>query len=229
MSDRRAIGAWCLAAAIAVGLLARPWWEVRPGEGALVEVVGAVPAPALYRLEDASLAGAIIAAGGDARGLPDVPVATGDRVIVGPNGVRVVPSPDSLRVGRTIDVDTADFAGLTAIPGVGEATARRILDDRDRNGPFGSADALVRVPGLTRTAISRIAAFAPMRGGQPVDVNRASAAELDRLPGIGSVLARRIVDDRAAHGRYSGLDDLRRVAGVRASTVDALRSRAVVL
>jgi competence protein ComEA len=47
-----------------------------------------------------------------------------------------------------IDVDRASAAELEALPRVGPALAKRIVDDRDANGPFGSIDALQRVKGI---------------------------------------------------------------------------------
>lgn len=47
-----------------------------------------------------------------------------------------------------------------------------------------------------------------------VDVDVASAAELDRLPGIGPALAGRIVADRDAHGPFGSLQALERVKGI---------------
>jgi len=57
-----------------------------------------------------------------------------------------------------------------------------------------------------------------------VDVNAASADELTRLPGIGPVLAARIVADRTENGPFHSPDDLARVSGIGPSTVDGLRS-----
>jgi competence protein ComEA len=54
----------------------------------------------------------------------------------------------------------------------------------------------------------------PLARGERVDVDRASAAELDRLPGVGMGLARRIVADRQEHGPFGGLPGLDRVSGV---------------
>lgn len=48
----------------------------------------------------------------------------------------------------------------------------------------------------------------------PVDVDVATANELERLPRIGPALAQRIVDDRSANGPFGSLDALRRVRGV---------------
>ncbi len=47
-----------------------------------------------------------------------------------------------------------------------------------------------------------------------VNVNTATAAELERLPGIGPVLARRMVEHREARGLFRRLDDLLEVKGI---------------
>src|SRR5262245_57099478 len=48
----------------------------------------------------------------------------------------------------------------------------------------------------------------------PTDLNRASAGELDRLPGVGPVLAARIVDYRARHGAFRRVEELMAVRGI---------------
>lgn len=50
--------------------------------------------------------------------------------------------------------------------------------------------------------------------GPVVNVNTATAADLERLPGIGPVLARRIVEHREARGLFRRLDDLLEVQGI---------------
>jgi competence ComEA-like helix-hairpin-helix protein len=47
-----------------------------------------------------------------------------------------------------------------------------------------------------------------------IDINRASAAEVALLPGIGPELAARIVEDRERNGPFATLDDLVRVRGI---------------
>jgi len=56
-----------------------------------------------------------------------------------------------------------------------------------------------------------------------IHVNRASASELTSLPGIGPILAQRIVEDRKRHGRFLTLEDLKRVKGVSAKTLEKLQ------
>lgn len=56
-----------------------------------------------------------------------------------------------------------------------------------------------------------------------ISVNRAEAAELVALPGIGPVLAQRILEDRARHGPYLLAKDLRRVKGVTSKTIERIQ------
>ena len=48
----------------------------------------------------------------------------------------------------------------------------------------------------------------------PVNLNTASAAALEELPGVGPVLAQRIVDWRTEHGRFTSVDELGEVSGI---------------
>lgn len=50
--------------------------------------------------------------------------------------------------------------------------------------------------------------------GTPIDLNTATAAQLDQLPGVGPVLAQRIVDYRTQHSGFHSVDELRQVSGI---------------
>ena len=56
----------------------------------------------------------------------------------------------------------------------------------------------------------------------PLDMNAATARELDELPGIGPVLAERIIAWREENGPFTGPDDLMAVEGVGPATYEAL-------
>lgn len=60
---------------------------------------------------------------------------------------------------------------------------------------------------------------------EPVDLDRASAVELDALPGIGPALAARIVADRDAHGPFGSLEALQEVKGIGPALAAKLSSR----
>jgi competence protein ComEA len=71
---------------------------------------------------------------------------------------------------------------------------------------------------------ARAAALArPLAAGETIDVDRAAADELVRLPRVGPGLASRIVADREERGPFASLDGLGRVSGVGPSTRDAMR------
>ena len=73
------------------------------------------------------------------------------------------------------------------------------------DGPAGSAAA-------HRDSV--IARARPLGAGERIDVDRAGARELERLPGVGPGLARKIVADRDARGPFGSLSALDRVPGV---------------
>jgi competence protein ComEA len=60
--------------------------------------------------------------------------------------------------------------------------------------------------------------------GAPLDLNTATLQQLDGLPGVGPVLAQRIVDWRTEHGRFTSVDELTEVSGIGERTLADLRS-----
>ena len=57
-----------------------------------------------------------------------------------------------------------------------------------------------------------------------VDLNRATASELEALPGLGAVLAQRVIAFRESVGRFQTVEDLRAVKGIGAKKFDRLKS-----
>ena len=64
--------------------------------------------------------------------------------------------------------------------------------------------------------------------GVLVNINTASAAELESLPGIGPVLAQRIVDYREQHGPFRTLSDLQKVSGIGPKTFESIEPHITV-
>lgn len=135
-----------------------------------------------------------------------------------------------LAPGERIDPNRADALQLDRLPRVGPALAERIVAWRREHGPFRFLSDLDAVPGVGPTLLQSLephvdlpveaarAASGPgsgERGGHAqVDLNRASEAELDALPGIGPALAARIVASRSDVGPFRTLEELERVPGI---------------
>ena len=50
--------------------------------------------------------------------------------------------------GGLVNINTADIAGLSSLSGIGEATAKKIIADREKNGPFKTTKDITRVSGI---------------------------------------------------------------------------------
>jgi len=168
---------------------------------------------------------------------------------------RAEESARPLASGERVDVDTAAAEELARLPRVGPKLARRIVEEREARGPFGSLEGLRRVPGIGPAMLAALersvrfsgvpralpspapaqarvavpsAAPPPAAGppgcpAGPVGLNEATAAELERLKGVGPALAARIVADRTLHGAFAGVEALDRVRGVGSALVERLR------
>ena len=62
----------------------------------------------------------------------------------------------------------------------------------------------------------------------PIDINTASQAELEKLPGIGPVRATAIITYRDTHGHFRNIDDIVKVKGIGEKTLEQMRKLAVV-
>jgi competence protein ComEA len=71
--------------------------------------------------------------------------------------------------------------------------------------------------------VPRLGETSPSPSGGGIDLNRASASELESLPGVGPVLAGRIVTFRDEHGRFSEVEDLLDVPGIGEAKLDQMR------
>jgi len=82
---------------------------------------------------------------------------------------------------------------------------------------------LVPMPGRSGSPVGT--ANAAPRAGSLVDLNTATLDQVEALPGVGPVLAQRILDWRREHGRFSSIDELREVSGIGEQKFHDLRDK----
>jgi competence protein ComEA len=112
---------------------------------------------------------------------------------------------------RVNDAVAAAGGVLTSVDPASVNLARKLSDGEQL---------VIGLPPAAPPAAGGAGSGGPAAGGAgavsagPVDLNSATPAQLDALPGVGPVLAQRIVDWRTQHGRFGSVDQLRSVSGI---------------
>ncbi len=129
-------------------------------------------------------------------------------------------------------------AGAVLHPGVYEMEEGARVGDALQMA--GGATAEAELSGLNlasrlrdgeKVAVTRIGEPVPLPGGsspdaqRPVNLNMATATELDQVPGIGPVLAERIIDYRDSHGGFRDIKELRQVEGIGPKKFEDLKDK----
>ncbi|HEX6039793.1 helix-hairpin-helix domain-containing protein [Longimicrobium sp.] len=123
-------------------------------------------------------------------------------------------------VGPALLRDAAPHLALRPAPTPPSAPLKPAAKGPSARDSFQSAASVADWERSTRQRDSRGGA-----AGAVVELNRATAAQLEALPGIGPALARRIVAWRAEHGPFGSVDALAQVPGIGPATVERLRPR----
>jgi competence protein ComEA len=170
--------------------------------------------------------------------------------------VRSLPRPVEVRATATAPTRAAtseaspsagapllvDVAGWVRNPGVYTFTeGSRVIDALEAAGgarPGALLEALnlaaPLVDGTQVLVMREGAAGAPPVGSTGavsaglVNVNTASATDLESLPGIGEVIAQRIIDHRTANGPFTSVDQLVDVSGIGDAILDSIRELVTV-
>ena len=124
--------------------------------------------PGLYQLpEGANVQDAIEAASGPTEnaGLDLINLATilndGQRITIPPKtdiqpSLEVPQRSSGLQINSLININTASQEALESLPGIGEVTARAIIDYRTQNGFFLKLEALMKVEGIGQKTFEQL-------------------------------------------------------------------------
>ena len=186
---RGALALW-VAAATAAAVVAGWSWLGRPAVQPVVD--------------DATTAQAVPAGSTAAATSGPTTTGTAAQVVVDVVGQVATPGLVTLPAGARVADALAAAGGV--LPGTDPAgiNAAAVLSDGQQ--------VAVGVPGAAPSGAASTSGGGPATG--LVDLNTATLADLDALPGIGPVLAQRIVDHRAEQGPFASVEQLDDVSGI---------------
>ncbi len=203
---RRGVRALAAVAALVIVIAAFLAWRSRPQ-------IDSVAPPPLNATEPSTSSDDQPVARGSASAAAELVVAVGGKVR----------KPGLVRLPAGARVADALTAAGGADPGVDVAIlnlARKVVDGE-----------LIMV-GVTPPPGAALPAGPAAPGapaaGSPVNLNTATLADLDTLPGVGPVLAQRILDARDAQGGFRAVSDLRKVDGIGDARYEQLKDLVTV-
>ncbi|WP_229675040.1 helix-hairpin-helix domain-containing protein [Terrabacter tumescens] len=198
--------------------------DVAPGPSRSVQVVGGAAATAAATSRTA----AATSSSGAGEPTPTV----GAELVVHVVGQVVRPGLVRLRQGaRVADAITAAGGTRSGSDLAALNLARLVVDGEQIRVPR-PGEAVAASGGVSGGAAGASGGGAGTGGagssggsGAPVSLNSADVAALDSLPGVGPVLAQRIIDWRTEHGRFTSVDELGEVSGIGDKLMAQLRPK----
>lgn len=164
------------------------------------------------------------ASGSAAPGPPPRPVISVVGLVRTPGLVTLAPGAriaDALAAAGGV-LDGADTLGLNMARPVADGE-QIVVGIAERPGLPRSLGSSVN-PGVAEAPAVPTSGPPPAGGGALVDLNTATVAQLDTLPGVGPVTAAAIVAWRGTHGRFTAVDQLGEVDGIGPARLEKLRA-----
>lgn len=200
IAPRAAVAAGVVLVLIAVAA----WWGLRPASTfALPGEPGSPPTTSSTPAESV---------------LPSTPAPTALPVFVHVAGAVKHPGLVELPAGSRIADAIEAAGGLTGDAQPGSVNLARIVADGEQV-LVATQEAAAASAGAGQGAAGAGGAGS---GGGLININTADAAGLEELPGVGPVLAQRIISDREKNGPFASIDDLDRVSGVGPAILESL-------
>ena len=161
-------------------------------------------------------------------------------------GAVVRPGVVTVRAGARVSDAVAAAGGMTRSADPAGVNLARTVNDGEQiyiakpgethtPAPDASAPGVPTSPGASASSAAGSGSATASAGGSGaessggiVNLNTADLAALDSLPGVGPVLAQRILDWRTEHGKFSSVDELDEVSGIGEKAMERLRSKVTV-
>lgn len=188
-------------AALVLGIAGIAIWLTQPAGGAALEVEGA----------------GVVLPTGRMPAVADSVATAEPAIVVDVEGAVADPGVHSLAAGSRVADAIAAAGGYSTQVDIAAAAASLNLAERVADGQK------IRVPARGEgQTLPNAATAAPAGGGRLIDINRATAEELESLPGIGPVTAGKIVDAREVQP-FASIDELDTRDVVGPSTLEQIR------
>lgn len=234
---RSPLGLTSLVVPLVVGLLlvGGLWWLLRPASAPIEASIPLASPSAGGSSVAGSSSGGAPTASGPAPGGDGVPTSAAAPVVVQAAGAVVVPGVYRLAPGSRVDDLVRRAGGLTPDADVDRVNLAALVGDGERVWvPRRGEDAVPPVVAGTGTGVVAGGGHpgGPIGTGtdgtpssaSPLDLNTATAEQLDELPGVGPATAAAILAYRDANGPFRSVEDLLEVRGIGDAKLDQLRS-----
>ena len=144
------------------------------------------------------------------------PVPTDKPIVVYITGAVPRPGVYALHQGARVQDIISAAGGFLADAEKTDINLARILDDGEQlDIPYmeGASPVIIEAPAMTESPAS----------AELIDINTASQAELETLPGIGPTSAQKIIDYREQNGPFITTEDVINVSGIGPVTYDRIK------
>ncbi|MDA3021883.1 MAG: ComEA family DNA-binding protein [Actinomycetota bacterium] len=162
------------------------------------------------RPREVTLAPAVVASGAPSPGISVGPSAAGGQVVVHVIGAVVEPGLVQLPAGSRIADAITAVGGAKTAKALGSVNLARVLVDGEQ---------------IVVGAAAGVVIGAPIDANGLLNLNTATASDFESLPGIGPVLAARLLQWRATNGVFRSIDELGEVSGIGPSILEQIRPR----
>ncbi len=124
-----------------------------------VYISGGVKHPGVYEVPEGSRVYELVKAAGDVVPYADVEAVNLSKELSDGEWVHIPVDPDRVTAAdeSVVNINTAGAAELETLPGIGEVTAKKILDYRAEHGPFAEKEDLMKVPSIGEGRYGKIA------------------------------------------------------------------------